>query len=148
MKHRFGRMESHLTSLAKTVAQISLELKSMRAIEELIYSLSQDMQHLRNSNFHGAMSNLNLASRRSSHQRSSSEPNIIETLPSKRVLSTNNNSNDRQVHFWEKPMNGSSQSSWTSNQDQRSGAAAATFANPRKIKKLTKLASSFKSKDT
>lgn len=54
-------MESHLTSLAKTVAQISLELKTIKSIEDVIYNLRKEVQDLKNLNFGAYHSNSNNA---------------------------------------------------------------------------------------
>lgn len=89
MKHRFNRMESHLTSLAKTVAQISVELKSMKSVESVVSSLKREIQELKN--FNSGLSNSNKQHHTNDLLfRSTSEPHLINSI-------NYNNMNDDDV---------------------------------------------------
>lgn len=190
MKHRFGRMESHLTSLAKTVAQISLELRSMRGIEDIIYTLSQDIQHLKvmhlASNGNGGsiaagfdtptaaalLSNLHvnrtnnegdvtdmLQQQQQQRRRSSSEPMLLDQIvansqrlqmatASSLTKEERENVERRPVNkVWERmlhkransrPSPSLSHGGNTGNGGELEMFRASAYANPRKLKKLTK----------
>ncbi|RNA22437.1 hypothetical protein BpHYR1_028111, partial [Brachionus plicatilis] len=87
LKHRFGRMETHMTSLAKTVAQISLELKSIKSIEEVIYALGREVQDLKRA--HMKKSNENGENDLFDFHRSSSEPNLINSILNENLKQAN-----------------------------------------------------------
>lgn len=139
MKHRFSRMESHLTMLAKTVAQISVEMKSIKSIEDVIYALTREVHELRNLASSTSYSNL---------QKSSSEPNINKILSkmNHRKLSTNQldeEPNEPEVeveHREEEPQTTNNLNSNSNNVSvsKASNGWLPTYSNPKKIKKLTK----------
>lgn len=132
-------MESHLTSLAKTVAQISVELKSIRSIEEIIYNLNKDIQELKNQNFPGgigvglsnsSINRLNKSKNKnlSDLQRSLSEPNIINLI-------LNGKHKDEEKRF-----NSLDRRQDSAIDREAFKANMPNYSNPRKLKKLTKYA--------
>ncbi len=68
-------MESHLTSLAKTVAQISVELRSMKSVEAVIANLKREIQEIKNYN-----SGLSNSNKPNDLFRSNSEPQLISSI--------------------------------------------------------------------
>lgn len=164
MKHRFGRMESHLTSLAKTVAQISLELRTMHAIEDIIYALSIDMQHLKAMHMaasggsmtataaggldtpsgfgvsHSNLIDMQQQQQQQQRRRSSSEPTLLDQIE-----------NAAERRAWELKQKREHYRSSLGGTSGGVGVAvgigvggdieafrASAIANPRKLKKLTK----------
>lgn len=154
LKHRFKRIESSMTSLSKTVAQISLELKSMRAVDEMLSALNRDIQHLKtlsgqqshqpmtsaasrhrqrlfvsNSNLsHGviALRGTNRVMVAAKTLRSSSEPNLLGDEDVENRTASDEN---------EKHIQHEKGGAWNLDQD---AFRVLTYVNPRKLKKLTK----------
>ena len=138
-------MESHLTLLAKTVAQISVEVKSIKSIEDVIYALTREVHELRNL----ASSNSNY----SNLQKSSSEPNINKILgkmshrksSSNQIMELENEQDVPDVEIGQKEDEAQStnNNNLNSNSNNVSVNKAGngwlpTYSNPKKIKKLTK----------
>lgn len=68
-------METHLTSLAKTVAQISVELRTMKSVEHVILNLKKEIQEIKN--FNSGLSNSN---KPNELFRSTSEPQLLNSF--------------------------------------------------------------------
>lgn len=149
-------MESHLTSLAKTVAQISVELKSIKSIEDVIYTLTKEVQDLKKINLgrsasSAANENPNGMQRISDLHRSCSDPNIMSSIlksnsSSKfRINETRADVTDKErIHYsFDKKFESDSEHLNNKKQDfqiekEKFRTLAPSFSNPRKLKKLTK----------
>lgn len=135
LKHRFVRMENNLVQLAKTVAQISVELKTMKTVENVIKNLTRDVHDLQKLN----LGLSNSSTKAGDLYRSTSEPRQLITSSSndkldelniKSVeLNTNSKESDNLL-----PMRKSSKDSASIS----SNAIIPNYTNPRKLKKLTK----------
>jgi hypothetical protein len=132
LKHRFNRMETHLTSLAKTVAQISVELKSIKSIEDVIYNLRKEVHELKTINLGRSSSALDKIS---DLHRTASEPTVITSILNAHGLkahhsnsstqnSKNDNFNSKRLEFLE--------------EKDKLKKWVPSYSNPRKLKKLTK----------
>ena len=144
-------MESHLTSLAKTVAQISVELKTMKSVEKVILNLKREILEIRNLN-----SGLSNSNKPNELFRSTSEPHLINSINVKgnneevlikeiscdkldrNIFSYNNidsneNSNEKRSRKESLVNDFRSWNSWSS-----------SYTNPLKLKKLTKFIINFK----
>lgn len=110
-------MESHLTALAKTVAQISLELRSIKSLEDIICDLRRDVQEMRGGqNADGYLR----GGRDMDMHKSISEPNVHQAA----LDSLNTNSQARKQEF--------------QREKEKIRSCAPAYTNPRKLKKLTK----------
>lgn len=140
LKHRFTRMESNLIALAKTVAQISVELKSIRSVEDVIRNLTKDVQELQKLNLGGLDSNSSVTKGTGDLFRSSSEPRQLnsnlqcrsdsyELNQIKEINSRNgnqiNNQNENNLELSKRKLS-------------KETVRVPTYTNPRKLKKLTK----------
>lgn len=129
-------METHLTSLAKTVAQISLELKSIKSIEEVIYSLGKEVQELKRiqmktNNEAGDNDLFDL-------QRSSSEPNLINSILNENLKQANFPKQTKSTFsLADKKIENLDEMGRHKNGD-KNRSFGQTFSNPKKLKKLTK----------
>ena len=125
-------METHLTSLAKTVAQISLELRSIKSIEDVIYNLRKEVHELKNINLGRSNSQYD---RVSDLHRSTSEPNIINS-----ILNTNNGSYNMNSlkTFEQRHQDSVNKRREFMSEKERLKSWAPSFTNPKKLKKLTK----------
>lgn len=134
MKHRFGRMETHLTSLAKTVAQISLELKSIKSIEEVIYALGrevQDLKRIQKINENGENDLFDF-------QRSTSEPNLINSILNENLKQANYPKQTKSTYSLADKKNENLDELNRQRQVDKNRSFGQTFSNPKKLKKLTK----------
>ena len=124
LKHRFNRMESNLIQLAKTVAQISVELKSMKSIEDVIINLTKDVQELQRLN----LGLSNSSTKPGELYRSTSEPRQFKTdeLNKEANKNSHKNAGDMVVDLAKRK----------SRKDDNLRVPA--YTNPRKLKKLTK----------
>lgn len=125
-------METHLTSLAKTVAQISLELRSIKSIEDVIYNLRKEVHELKNINLGRSNSQYD---RVSDLHRSTSEPNIINS-----ILNTNNGSYNMNSlkTFEQRHQDSVNKRREFMSEKERLKSWAPSYTNPKKLKKLTK----------
>jgi hypothetical protein len=142
-------MESHLTSLAKTVAQISVELRSMKSVEAVIANLKREIQEIKNYN-----SGLSNSNKPNDLFRSNSEPQLISSINVKgtddeimikeitcnKLLNRNimiyendNFNNEKKI---EKPNR--KKDSLESDKFQSWTSWSSSYTNPLKLKKLTK----------
>ncbi|CAF0914556.1 unnamed protein product [Brachionus calyciflorus] len=139
MKHRFSRMESHMTSLAKTVAQISLELKSVKTIEEVIYNLTREIQELKKLNMHKiTRENENsLFDKLNDLQRSTSEPNIINSIINSELNNLKHNESKLNYSKYAKSTYCLTDNKKLDTNDKYRSLAP-SYSNPKKLKKLTK----------
>ena len=116
-------MESHLTALAKTVAQISLELRSIKSLEDIICDLRRDVQEMRDQNVGYLRSGGGGGgSRDVDMHKSISEPNVHQAA----LSSTNaiRSSQRRKQEF--------------QREKDKMRSCVPSYTNPRKLKKLTK----------
>lgn len=172
-----------MTSLAKTVAQISLELRSMRGIEEIIYTLSDDIHTLKimhlasngnggsiaagidtssavahESNLHVNRNNNNerdmINMLQQQRRRSSSEPMLLDQIvansqrlqmetAASSTQEERKNVERRPVNkIWERMLQKRANSRPSPSSSHGGGELetfrASAYANPRKLKKLTK----------
>jgi len=133
-------MESNLIALAKTVAQISVELKSIRSVEDVIRNLTKDVQELQKLNLGGLDSNSSVTKGTGDLFRSSSEPiqlnsnlqcrsDSYELNQIKEINSRNgnqiNNQNENNLELSKRKLS-------------KETVRVPTYTNPRKLKKLTK----------
>ena len=131
LKHRFVRMENNLVQLAKTVAQISVELKSMKTVENVIKNLTRDVHELQKLN----LGLSNSSTKPGDLCRSASEPRQLATSSSKDKLDESNsdtaesNSNNKICDLVSKRKS----SKYSANT-----VIIPNYTNPRKLKKLTK----------
>ena len=125
-------METHLTSLANTVAQISLELRSIKSIEDVIYNLRKEVHELKNINLGRSNSQYD---RVSDLHRSTSEPNIINS-----ILNTNNGSYNMNSlkTFEQRHQDSVNKRREFMSEKERLKSWAPSYTNPKKLKKLTK----------
>lgn len=123
-------MENNLIALAKTVAQISVELKSIKSVEDVIKNLTRDVQELQKLNLGSLDSNSSV--KQSEMYRSTSEPRQFVALQNKEEL-TSYESNHRRSSPNENKENND-----TKRKYGRETIRLPTYTNPRKLKKLTK----------
>ena len=129
-------METHLTSLAKTVAQISVELKSIKSIEDVIYNLRKEVYELKTINLGRSTSALDKIS---DLHRTTSEPTVINSILNANGLkalnsnTTPSHSNSKNEH------NFSSKRLEFLSEKEKLKNWVPSYSNPRKLKKLTKL---------
>ena len=127
-------METHLTSLAKTVAQISVELKSIKSIEDVIYNLRKEVHELKTINLGRSSSGLEKIS---DLHRTASEPTVVNSILNSNGLkalntnTTHSNSNSKNDN--------SSRRQDFLNEKEKLKNWVPSYSNPRKLKKLTKL---------
>ena len=116
-------MESHLTSLARTVAQITNELKTMKSVEDVICDLRREVKDMKNLKL--GTSSLNKPNELG---RSNSEPNILNSVVNTFTAKGSDNDNEtkeqRKLEFLK--------------EKEKIRSVIPTYTNPRKLKKLTK----------
>ena len=119
-------MESHLTVLAKTVAQMSLELKSFKSLEDIISDLRRDFYGRRPSQLTTDLNaNMNNMIEHADLHKSLSEPNLLNAQTVNNTDNNNiNNRLNRKIEFQQ--------------EKERFRNWAPSYTNPRKLKKLTK----------
>lgn len=128
-------METHLTSLAKTVAQISLELKSIKSIEEVIYSLGKEVQDLKRIQMKNCEAGDNDLF---DFHRSSSEPNLINSILNENLKQANFPKQTKSTFsLVDKKIDNADDFGRQRNVDKNKSFGQ-TFSNPKKLKKLTK----------
>ncbi len=145
-------MESQLTSLAKTVAQISVEIKSIKSIEDTLFNLRNDLQNLKN--FTDSSNRL--------YEKHNSDPNLFnksilnQEAADNNTELTNANYNINTKHYNTVLKAYESRSEYSGNQNQQNQNNRLTrrqeftnerekyktwvpsYSNPKKLKKLTK----------
>ena len=140
-------MESHLTSLAKTVAQISIELKSMKSVEAAIANLKREIQEIKNYN-----SGLSNSNKPNDLFRSNSEPQLISSINVKgtddeimikditcnKLLNKNIYENENLNNEKRKEKFNRKKDSLESDKFQSWTSWSSSYTNPLKLKKLTK----------
>ncbi len=140
-------MESQLTSLAKTVAQISVEIKSIKSIEDTLYNLRNDLQNLKSYDSSNRL-----------YEKHNSDPNLfnksmlnLEAGETNTEL-TNANYNINTKHYNTVLRSYESKSEYSTNQNKNSLVRrhelsndrerfktwVPSYSNPKKLKKLTK----------
>lgn len=117
-------MESNLIQLAKTVAQISVELKSMKSIEDVIINLTKDVQELQRLN----LGLSNSSTKPGELYRSTSEPRQFKVDDRNKEMNRNKDTQAEDMI-----VNLAKQKS---RKDDHLRVPA--YTNPRKLKKLTK----------
>ena len=116
-------MENNLIQLAKTVAQISSELKSMRSVEEVINNLRRDVQELQKLN----LGLSNSTNKPSELYRSASEPRRFNSATSRNDEFNSDLDRENQKEL---PL--------SKRKNKKETIQIPSFTNPRKLKKLTK----------
>ena len=136
LKHRFSRMETHLTSLAKTVAQISVELKSIKSIEDVIYNLRKEVHELKTINLGRSSSALEKIS---DLHRTASEPTVVNSILNANGLKALNSNTTPTYSNSKTDNNLISKRQEFLNEKEKLKNWVPSYSNPRKLKKLTKL---------
>lgn len=130
-------MENNLIALAKTVAQISVELKSIKSVEDVIRNLTKDVQELQKLNLGGLDSNSSTKGTADLY-RSTSEPRQFNSNPQSRVDSYETNQKDNNSNTHANNNNNENNSELSKRKLSRDTIRVPTYTNPRKLKKLTK----------
>ena len=117
LRSRFNRIESHLTLLAKTVAKISVEMKSIKIIQDVVCKLRNDVNCLKSFNSSNFTS---VAGGLKELHRHNSDPNI--------QFNNNNGNNGNHPHAATNirfnGQNGNNNNNNNNNNMQRNSAAS------------------------
>ncbi len=121
------------------MAQISVEIKSIKSIEDAVYNLRSDLQNLKNYELAGRSSSPNRLS-----EKNNSDPNLFnKSMINEINHEENHNQYDRRYNAVVKSYESRSELYTRKQQDflnekERLRAWVPTYSNPRKLKKLTK----------
>ena len=155
INHRFSRLETHVITLAKTVAHISSEVQSIKSIEEELYNIRKDVNDLKYINNNNNPNHLfsNTPNPTIQSARSVSEPNFVNNIITNNLSNNNNNNNNNTIFTPTSNMNSNLNlqhlNSPQSNHDlfntkDKMRLLVPSITNPRRLRKLTKYVNNFR----